>query len=179
MNKAFIVGGLGFGDEGKGTIVDYLTREYNAKLIVRFNGGPQAAHHVVTPEGITHVFSQFGSGTFVPGVNTYISPRVVFDPLALIKESVALKEKGIQYPLRRLFVNKDCLIVTPFHKIISRMLETARKEKRGTCGKGVGEVRKDEKNLKENALYFKDLFNKSLLADKLKFIYHLKVDLAE
>lgn len=179
MSKAFIVVGLGFGDEGKGTVVDYLTRQYNAKLIVRFNGGPQAAHHVVTRESVTHAFSQFGSGTFIPGVKTYISSHTVIDPLSLILEDAALQEKGVFNATKRLLVNKDCLIVTPFHKIINRIIETARREKHGTCGKGVGEAVKDGKNLKEKALRFNDLFDKSVLAHKLKFIWHLKVDLAE
>jgi adenylosuccinate synthase len=43
---------LRYGDEGKGTTVDYLTKEHNASLIVRFNGGPQAAHFVVRDDGV-------------------------------------------------------------------------------------------------------------------------------
>ena len=60
--QALGVMGLGFGDEGKGTVVDFLTYTYNAD-VVRFNGGPQAAHHVVCPrDGYWHCFSQIGSG---------------------------------------------------------------------------------------------------------------------
>ena len=78
-----IVVGLGFGDEGKGAITDKLVREHNAHTVVRFNGGPQANHRVVTPEGLDHCFSQFGSGTLVPGVRTVLSRFMIVDPLAL------------------------------------------------------------------------------------------------
>ena len=50
-SHVFVVVGVGFGDEGKGSIVDYLCRKENASLVVRFNGGPQAAHHIVLPDG--------------------------------------------------------------------------------------------------------------------------------
>ena len=90
MKKAYIVTGLGFGDEGKGTIVDYLTKEKDASLIVKFNGGPQAAHNVHTIDGKHHTFSQFGSGSFHPGVKTYLSKYVSVDPLAMLEEGKVL-----------------------------------------------------------------------------------------
>ena len=65
--------GLVFGDEGKGTTVDALVRKHKAKLVVRFGGGPQAAHHVVLPDGRWHCFAQFGSGTLIPGVRTLVA----------------------------------------------------------------------------------------------------------
>ena len=62
---AILTAGLLFGDESKGAFVDYLTNITRAHTVVRYSGGPQAAHRVVTPEGQQHVFSQFGSGTFL------------------------------------------------------------------------------------------------------------------
>lgn len=73
VSNVFIVVGLTYGDEGKGTTVDYLTRSQNASLIVRFNGGPQAAHFVVRDDGAVHCFAQFGAGTMVEGVKTFHS----------------------------------------------------------------------------------------------------------
>ena len=66
-SSSTIVVGLGFGDEGKGTIVDALTHKHDFRTIVRFNGGPQAAHHVVKKDGTWHCFSQFASNS-----NSYI-----------------------------------------------------------------------------------------------------------
>ena len=42
-----IIGGCLFGDEGKGTTVEFITKQTNSKYIVRWNGGCQAMHHVV------------------------------------------------------------------------------------------------------------------------------------
>ena len=55
-----IVSGLGYGDEGKGIMTDYLTSiAQRPVLVVRFNGGPQAGHTVVSPDNKRHVFSSF------------------------------------------------------------------------------------------------------------------------
>ena len=59
MKNIIVTTGLVFGDETKGSIVDYLTRIYGANNVVRYNGGAQAAHHVVLPDGTVHCFSQF------------------------------------------------------------------------------------------------------------------------
>ena len=53
--------GLGFGDEGKGTVVDHRVRSLGARAVLRPGGGPQATHHVVLPDGRWHGFSQFGA----------------------------------------------------------------------------------------------------------------------
>ena len=71
--RAYIVVDLGFGDSGKGLLTDYLARHHEAGVVVRYNGGAQAGHNVVRPDGRQHTFSQFGSGTFIPGVRTYLS----------------------------------------------------------------------------------------------------------
>jgi len=39
--KCHVVVGLAYGDEGKGTTVEAIVRQHNAKLVVRFGGGPQ------------------------------------------------------------------------------------------------------------------------------------------
>jgi adenylosuccinate synthase len=59
--RVHIVVDLGFGDAGKGRVTDALVRRTSAALVVRFNGGAQAGHNVVTDAGAPHL-SQFGSG---------------------------------------------------------------------------------------------------------------------
>jgi hypothetical protein len=51
MKRAVITVGLGFGDEGKGATVDFLTRALEADLVVRYCGGSQAGHNVELPDG--------------------------------------------------------------------------------------------------------------------------------
>lgn len=139
--KAILVQGLAFGDEGKGSCTDALVRRFNAKWTVRFNGGPQAAHNVVTPEGLHHTFAQFGSGTFA-GANTYLSQYMLIDPIAFMNEEQALSSKVPVLP--GVYVERSTPIITPFHWMLNRTRERLRGDKRhGSCGFGVGELRRD------------------------------------
>lgn len=172
--------GLGFGDEGKGTTVDYLVRKYQADWVVRYNGGAQAAHFVTLTNGHVHCFSQFGSGTFVPGVKTLLSRFVVIDPLTLIEEARFLEGAGQKDCLKRLFIDQDCLVVTPYQKYLNRILETARGENRhGSCGMGVGQTFQDWQKNPQATLYFKDLLDQDKINEKLNYQFYEKLDLAE
>src|SRR5262245_62300875 len=118
--RVSLVAGLGYGDEGKGSIVDFLARQprpgTRAGLVVRFNGGAQAAHNVVTEDGRHHTFAQFGSGTFTPGVRTHLSQHVLVDPLALVTEAEHLASLGVPDALDRLTVDREALVTTPYHR---------------------------------------------------------------
>ena len=144
VRRAHIVQGLAFGDEGKGTMVDYLCREYDAPLVVRYNGGPQGTRNVVQPDGRHHGFRQFGSGMFISEVCTFLSKYVLIEPFSLMKEAEALERKGIRYTQERLFIDPECLIVTPYHQYANRIRELVRGANRhgsGDCG--AGETRRD------------------------------------
>lgn len=143
-NKSYVVTGLGFGDEGKGSIVDALAKLTNASLVVRHNGGAQAAHNVVTPDGRHHTFAQWGSGTLATGCRTLLSSRTVLDPLAMLSERAALINVGVRDPLKLLTVDPNALVITPFHRAANRMREQLRGERaHGSCGVGVGETVSD------------------------------------
>ncbi|QFG27513.1 adenylosuccinate synthetase [Actinomadura sp. WMMB 499] len=132
---------LGFGDAGKGTVVDHLCAASPVHAVVRFNGGAQAAHNVVTPDGRHHTFAQFGSGTFTPGVRTHLSRFMLVDPLALAAEAGHLREVGVGDALERLTVDGDALLTTPYHRAAGRARERARgADRHGSCGMGVGET---------------------------------------
>jgi adenylosuccinate synthase len=96
--------GLAFGDCGKGLFTDYLCRAKSAHTVVRFNGGAQAGHNVVLPDGRHHTFSQFGAGTFNPGVATVLSAPIVVHPTALLVEEIYLQRAGVSDTLDRLFI---------------------------------------------------------------------------
>lgn len=139
-----IIADLGYGDAGKGTVVDWLCSPAGGgpvRTVVRFNGGAQAGHNVVTADGRHHTFAQFGSGTFTPGVRTHLSRFVLVDPLALAAEAAHLASVGVHDALARLTVDRDALLVTPYHKAANRARETARGTNRhGSCGMGIGET---------------------------------------
>ncbi len=134
-----VVVGLGFGDEGKGAVVDALCRDGSVAAVVRFNGGAQAAHNVVV-DGAHHTFSQFGSGTLA-GVPTLLSRHVLVEPIALAAEARELAALGVADPLRLLAVDRAALLTTPVHVAANRAREDARGAARhGSCGKGIGET---------------------------------------
>jgi len=160
--KAFIVVDLGFGDAGKGLVTDYLVRRHAARLVVRFNGGAQAGHNVVTDDGRHHTFSQFGSGSFVPGVRTHLSRDVVVHPTALGIEAQILAQSGESEVLKRLSVNPNCRVTTPFQQAHGRLLELERGSTRhGSCGVGVGETVSDSLANPDEIIRFGDLVQPS------------------
>jgi adenylosuccinate synthase len=133
-----VVLGLGFGDEGKGSVVDWLCRRHGASLVVRFNGGPQAGHNVVTPEGTWHCFAQMGAGLLVPGTRSVGAATVLVELEALQAEARALEARGLERPLARHSLDPAATLITPFHKMLGQMREIARP--RSTCGMGVGQA---------------------------------------
>ena len=150
MTGHVIVVDLGYGDVGKGGVVDWLcarqtSRTSQAKhpvhAVVRFNGGAQAAHHVLAPGGGVHAFAQFGSGTFTPGVRTFLSRFMLVDPLAMTAEAAHLQTMHIPDPFGLVTVDRDALLTTPYHRAANRARELARKANRhGSCGMGIGET---------------------------------------
>jgi adenylosuccinate synthase len=132
---------LGYGDCGKGAVVDRLCATGQFPTVIRFNGGAQAAHNVVLDDGTHHTFAQFGSGTFTPGTGTHLSRFMMVDPLALATEADHLRRVGVPSPLSLLTVHRDALLTTPFHIAANRRRESARGAARhGSCGMGIGET---------------------------------------
>lgn len=163
--QSFIVAGLGFGDEGKGTTVDALTKKFNAELVVRYNGGAQAAHNVIIDNGIHHTFAQFGSGTF-HGAKTLLSKYVYVNPYSMLIEAKLLSDKGVNNPLNIVFVDENCLVTTIYHIYANRIKEFLRGGgKHGSCGMGIFET----VNCPEK-IYVKDIQNSDILIHKLSNI---------
>lgn len=159
---AFIVVDLGFGDAGKGLLTDYLVRRHQSDTVVRFNGGAQAGHNVVTADGRHHTFAQFGSGSFVTGVRTHLAGDVVVHPTALAVEAQVLAERGVRDALERLSISPECRITTPFQQAHNRLTELARGTARhGSCGVGVGVTVSDSLFRPELTIRFGDLTSRS------------------
>jgi adenylosuccinate synthase len=164
------VTGLGFGDCGKGLFTDALCRATGAHAVVRFNGGAQAGHNVVLPDGRHHTFSQYGAGSFVPQVLTVLTKNVVVHPTALLEETRALVRSGVSDPISRIVVDGDCRVTTPFHQAANRLRELKRTEPHGTCGVGVGETVRLALEKPDATLRYRDLLDSGQALDKLESI---------
>lgn len=166
MDKAEIVIGLGFGDEGKGATVDYLVRRCPKPVtVVRYNGGAQCAHNVVTPEGTHHTFQQFGSGTF-QGAKTHLSKHVLVNPLLLVQEMQALRDKDVPCPENLLTIDKNALVTDMYQVAYNRVVS---KGNRTSCGLGIGETIQAFIEHPDAAIRFGDLLHSNRLAEKLAF----------
>ncbi len=138
--KAHIITDLSFGDAGKGTTVDYLARQAPT-LVVRHNGGPQAAHNVVTPQGQHHTFAQFGSGSFAHRSATFLSRFMLINPLNMFPEAEHLISLGVDDIWNQTYVDKRASVITPWHQAANRLREKARGNNRhGSCAQGIGET---------------------------------------
>lgn len=177
MPSTHVVVDLGFGDAGKGTMVDAIARRCSSPpLVVRHNGGAQAGHRVVAPDGREHVFSQFGAATFVPGSRTLLSKHFVFHPSGLLAENNHLISIGVSDALSRLVVDERALVISPYQQAANRLREMARGEGRhGTCGLGVGETVGDSLDHPDLVLRAGDLRDSKILLSKMNQLRELKL----
>ncbi len=172
MQQAILTVDLGFGDAGKGSIVDFLTREYRAHTVVRYNGGAQAGHRVVTTAGEEHVFAQFGSGTLA-GAATHLSRFMLVEPLAMLAEAEHLRTLGVD-ALARTTIDARAHMITPFQRATNRLKELARGAARhGSCGMGIGETVADALAHGARTLHAGDLARPDVLAAKLRLLRDL------
>lgn len=134
MPSVVAVIGAGFGDEGKGLMTDYFASKIGANcVVVRQNGGAQAAHTVVTPDGLRHVFSHIGSGTYA-GCDTHLSKYFIVNPVIYRIERKEILPTNISADPR-------CLVTTPYEMVINQLIERKRgKDRHGSCGVGINET---------------------------------------
>jgi len=166
--------GLGFGDEGKGLVVDYLCeqvlKEGVSPLVTRYSGGPQAGHTVYRGY-MQHIFASFGAGT-LQNVPTYISRFCVVDPVAVIIESKVLETKiHLLEDETLLYIDERCPVITPYDIAANNEPNCC---VNGSCKVGIGATYKREENL--YSLTVGDLFNEIILDIKLKQIKQYYLD---
>lgn len=138
-----IVMGAQWGDEGKGKIVDLLTRDID--VIVRFQGGNNAGHTVIVgdKEYILHLIP---SGILHEGKKCLIGNGVVLDPGVFWKEIEGLRAKGLDVGPARLKISKKTHLIMPYHCALDGAREDHKSEddKIGTTGRGIGPCYEDK-----------------------------------
>jgi adenylosuccinate synthase len=133
--------GLQWGDEGKGKIVDVLTKNYD--IIARFQGGPNAGH-TLEFDGIKHVLHTIPSGIFHKNAMNVVGNGVVIDPVIFKKELDALDKFDIDIK-SKLLISRKAHLILPTHRLLDAASETAKgKAKIGSTLKGIGPTYMDK-----------------------------------
>lgn len=134
-----VIVGAQWGDEGKGKIVDLLTKY--ADIVVRFQGGNNAGHTIVL-KGNKFVFHLIPSGILYKNKKCIIGNGVVLDPAVLIEEIAELKKKGYLKDDSQLMISEETHLILPYH----RKIDVARERifKIGTTGRGIGPAYEDK-----------------------------------
>lgn len=131
--SGFSIVGLQWGDEGKGKIVDFLSRD--ADWVVRFQGGANAGHTIVVNNDKV-VLHQVPAGILMKKPKCVIAHGVVLDPLALVEEIEALLARKVEVA-GRLFISERCHVVMPYHKLMDAGYEN-QSSRIGTTQRGIG-----------------------------------------
>ncbi|MBW2485298.1 MAG: adenylosuccinate synthase [Deltaproteobacteria bacterium] len=160
-----VVVGTQWGDEGKGKIVDLLTRY--ADFIVRFQGGNNAGHTLVV-EGKQFIFHLIPSGILYENKKCMIGNGVVIDPEVLLAEMQELQESGLPVSPERLMISENAHLIMPYHKALDLNQEAALKssKKIGTTGRGIGPCYGDK--ILRKGIKIGDLLDEDLFRDKLR-----------
>ncbi len=133
--------GLQWGDEGKGKIVDVLTKNYD--IIARFQGGPNAGH-TLEFDGIKHVLHTIPSGIFHDNTINLVGNGVVIDPVIFRKELESLSKYGIDLK-KNLVVSRKAHLILPTHRLLDAASEASKgKAKIGSTLKGIGPTYMDK-----------------------------------
>ena len=138
---AYAILGAQWGDEGKGKIIDYLSRR--ADIVARFSGGNNAGHTVINDLG-DFSLHLVPCGVFSDGVMNVIGNGVVVDPDVLIEEMEALKQGGVDIS-DSLMISERAHLIMPYHVILDTLAEKGRGTQAiGTTGKGIGPAYSDK-----------------------------------
>jgi len=162
-----VVVGTQWGDEGKGKIVDILTRY--ADCIVRFQGGNNAGHTLVV-QGKKFVFHIIPSGILYEDKVCMIGNGVIIDPAVLLTEMDKLAGKGLQITPERMMISENAHLIMPYHQSLDQAREASlvAGQKIGTTGRGIGPCYMDKVGrvgIKAGDLLDDDLFRERLQAN--------------
>ena len=139
--KVDLLLGLQWGDEGKGKIVDVLTKNYD--IIARFQGGPNAGH-TLEFDGIKHVLHTIPSGIFHKNSMNLIGNGVVIDPVIFQKEIENLEPFNIDFS-SKLCISRKAHLILPTHRLLDAASELSKgKSKIGSTLKGIGPTYMDK-----------------------------------
>ncbi len=166
---AIVVIGAQWGDEGKGKAADLLGERL--KWVVRYQGGNNAGHTVVLPDGQKFATKLIPSGILTPGVTNVIGNGVVVNPGALLEELNGLQERGVD--TAGLLVSADAHLIMPYHVAIDKVTERyLGKAKIGTTGRGIGPCYQDK--VARVGVRFQDVLDEKIFRQKVEAALDIK-----
>jgi len=169
-----IIIGSQWGDEGKGKIVDLLSK--NADVVARYQGGANAGHSIVL-QGDKYILHLIPSGILHPQTTCIIGNGVVVDPGVLLDEIQFLESKGINIS-GRLLISHRAHLIMPYHKLLDQAQEDLSAEgKIGTTGRGIGPAYVDKVN--RTGIRIVDLLDKDILTHKIQLNINQKNQILE
>src|SRR5918912_1333731 len=166
---AIVLIGAQWGDEGKGKVTDLLGARVD--YVVRYSGGNNAGHTVITPDGQRYALHLMPSGALSPNAIIVIGNGVVIDPKVLIAEIDGLNERGVNTD--RLLISGDAHLIMPHHRALDRVVERYLGSSRiGTTGRGIGPAYGDK--VARMGIRVQDLLAPGILRKKLELVLREK-----
>jgi adenylosuccinate synthase len=163
QNKADVIIGIQWGDEGKGRVVDYYAKDYD--VVARFGGGDNAGHSIIVGDQKL-ALRIVPSGVLHERPVLFIGGGTVVSLAGLLGELDNLEKLGID--VSRIKISDRAHIVLPYHAAQDRANEEARGAGAiGTTGRGIGPAYVDK--VARAGITFADLHNRTVLADKIRF----------
>ena len=163
-----LVGGQ-WGDEGKGKVIDYLAAK--ADMVIRSQGGNNAGHTVVLPNGENFALHLIPSGILTPGVTNVIGNGVVVDPGVLLAELAGLEARDVD--TSRLLLSADAHLIMPYHVEIDKVTERYLGAKKiGTTGRGIGPCYQDK--IARVGVRVQDLLDEKIFRQKVEAALEFK-----
>ncbi|MEV0028706.1 adenylosuccinate synthase [Nocardia sp. NPDC050793] len=166
---AIVLIGAQWGDEGKGKATDLLGGRL--QWVVRYQGGNNAGHTVVLPNGDKFALHLIPSGILTPGVRNVIGNGVVVDPGVLLAELAGLEDRGVD--TSGLLLSADAHLIMPYHVAIDKVTERFLGNKKiGTTGRGIGPCYQDK--VARVGVRVADVLDEKILTQKVEAALEFK-----
>lgn len=166
---AIVLIGAQWGDEGKGKATDLLGGR--VQWVVRYQGGNNAGHTVVLPNGDNFALHLIPSGILTPGVRNVIGNGVVVDPGVLLDELAGLEERDVD--TSGLLLSADAHLIMPYHVAIDKVTERFLGNKKiGTTGRGIGPCYQDK--VARVGVRVADVLDEKILTQKVEAALEFK-----
>ncbi|KRK98752.1 adenylosuccinate synthetase [Secundilactobacillus odoratitofui DSM 19909 = JCM 15043] len=159
--SSIVVVGSQWGDEGKGKITDFLSKQ--ADVVARYQGGDNAGHTIVF-KGETYKLHLIPSGIFYSDKLSVIGNGVVLNPKSLVEELHYLHDRNV--PTDNLRISNRAHVILPYHILIDQLQEQAKSAKIGTTNKGIGPAYMDK--AERIGIRVADLLEKDTFEEKLR-----------